>query len=369
MMVKSKIIIFVSFLFSVLTSCVAAEKVNGTMISDIKRDEFVVFFRTSAWMSDDNQYWYIPIHGWIYEPEKSTLRKALIAKSLSLKFGLEISNATEANFERRVNLLIADNERNKRIVVRIGERNHVLPPSAENGHFKHVIRLPMSEVNNTTNDGSLVYSAVTKPTDLRLFTGEVRLVTPVGLSIISDIDDTIKITQVTKHEKLFEHTFYNDFTAAPGMASLYQSWADDTMLHFVSSSPWQLYSPLLEFVQQEGFPWATLSLKSVRFRDETLLNLFKKGTETKPAQIEPILTAYPKRKFILIGDSGEQDPEVYAGIARKYGSQIVKIYIRNVSGAASSDERFKQAFNELSHDQWQLFTDPATLNLIEFVYQ
>jgi phosphatidate phosphatase APP1 len=67
---------------------------------------------------------------------------------------------------------------------------------------------------------------------------------------------------------------------------------------------------LVEFLDASGFSPSVLNLKSVRFRDETLLDLLKKGTETKPAAIERILNTYPDRRFVLVGDSGEQDPEV-----------------------------------------------------------
>ena len=80
-----------------------------------------------------------------------------------------------------------------------------------------------------------------------------------------------------------------------------------------------------------GFPWATFNLKAVRFRDETLLDLFKKGTETKPLIIKGILDRYPGRTFILVGDSGEQDPEVYAALLREYPNQVLQAYIRNVA--------------------------------------
>jgi phosphatidate phosphatase APP1 len=116
-------------------------------------------------------------------------------------------------------------------------------------------------------------------------------------------------------------------------------------------------------MDQNNFPKATFSLKDFRFRDETFFNLFKKGTETKPAQIEPILQRYPGRKFVLVGDSGEQDPEVYASIARKYPDQIARIYIRNVNGATASDQRFKNAFDGLDNSLWQLFADPSGLGL------
>ena len=133
--------------------------------------------------------------------------------------------------------------------------------------------------------------------------------------------------------------------------------------HFVSSTPWQLYEPLSEFTKKAGFPTATFDLKYVRFTDETLGNLFKKGTETKPTQIKPLLEAYPKRRFILIGDSGEQDPEVYAEMLCNYPEQIVRIYIRNVTKSSPDDQRFKKTFFGIAREKWKLFKDPAGLEL------
>ncbi len=148
------------------------------------------------------------------------------------------------------------------------------------------------------------------------------------------------------------------------MAALYREWStDDTGFHFVSSSPWQLYDPLREFLDRDGFPWASFSLKPVRFRDETLIDLFKKGTETKPAAIEKILDRYPDREFVLVGDSGEQDPEVYADLLRNRPDQILKIYIRNVTQESVDTARFTTLFADTDRDRWQLFEDPKTLKL------
>ena len=101
----------------------------------------------------------------------------------------------------------------------------------------------------------------------------------------------------------------------------------------------------------------------VRFRDETLVDLFKKGTETKPAAIEKILDRYPDREFVLVGDSGEQDPEVYAYLLRNRPDQILKIYIRNVTQESADNERFATVFEDIDSDRWQLFDDPKTLTL------
>jgi hypothetical protein len=331
--------------------------------SNISDDEHVVFFNTTAWMDEASQQWQVPIHGWVYEPQDSSARKSAFAKILEEEFGLEANAETESNFTDRLNLLIADNERGKTIVVDIAGRTVELLPSEANGHFETLLTFSAAEIEEYADDSIVKFSMVTGANDRRVFRGEVRLVGPVGLSIISDIDDTIKVSTVTDRRKLLEYTFFLDFVAVPGMASRYSNWADqDASLHFVSSSPWQLYSPLSEFMDAAGFPWSSVNLKQVRFRDETLFDLFKKGTETKPRVIRLILNAYPSRNFVLVGDSGEQDPEVYASLLREHPNQIRKIYIRNVTDESSDNERFSILFDGVEQERWQLFDDPAVLD-------
>jgi hypothetical protein len=334
--------------------------------SDIKPDEFIVFFRTAAWLDKVDQEWHVPIHGWVYEYEDSDARKALFAIILKKEYDLVPDERTEANFTRRFNLLIADNERGKQIVVRVAGRNYVMPPSAENGQFETTLLIPTADIDRFAEGAVIKYAAVTGESDIRKFPGETLLVGPTGLSVISDIDDTVKISNVNDRRSLIENTFLLDFRAAPDMPELYNKWSGPNVsFHFVSSSPWQLYSPLEEFIDRNNFPQSTFSLKSVRFRDETLLNLFKKGTETKPAAIKKILSTYANRKFVLVGDSGEHDPEVYAPLMRKFPEQILMIYIRNVTQESAGNERFNSVFENIPEDRWHLFKDPLTLALPE----
>ena len=337
---------------------------GGKRVSDIKPDETVVFFRTAGWFDAASREWHLPVHGWIYEPEDSLARKAAFEKILEDSFDLTVTERNAGNFARRLNLLIADNERGKRIVVELAGRRHELPASAENGHFEDTIVISETAAAAHAKDGLIHYAAVTQAGESRRFAGTVRLVQPDGLSVISDIDDTVKISEVGDRKALLEHTFLLDFAAAPGMAQLYRELSGDvSSFHFVSSSPWQLYEPLAEFLDQDGFPWAAFSLKSVRFRDETLLDLFKEGTETKPRAIERILDRYPGRRFILVGDSGEQDPEVYAALLRSRPGQVARIYIRNVTGERTDDARYTSVFDGIDPGRWQLFEDPQDLAL------
>jgi len=188
------------------------------------------------------------------------------------------------------------------------------------------------------------------------------LINAKGVSIISDIDDTVKLSYVTDHKKLFESSFFKDFMPVTGMPELYQRWQQQgARFHYVSSSPWQLYEPLYEFMHEHGFPEATFSLKRFRFKDQTFFNLFKSATKTKPQAIEAILKHYQARKFILLGDSGEKDAQVYAQIANQHPDKIAKIYIRNINGEPDLDQFYETVFEGVPRSLWQTFEDPSEI--------
>lgn len=338
---------------------------NNRTASTLKDDETLVFFETSAWFNIETKQWHIPIHGWVFELEDSKIRKGIIEKTFKTLYKLETTAENQINFEQRVNYLLADNESNKSIVIRFANRTYALSASQPNGHFSSTLVVDAQIINQAmTENSQLLYQAVLAGDDPRVFTGEVNLLAPIGLSIISDIDDTIKISHVTERSELLKHTFYLDFKAAPGMADMYQKWLNPGgALHFVSSSPWQLYPALVTFIEESGFPQADYALKSFRFKDRSLFNLMAKSTETKPPQIIEILKKYPHRRFMLIGDSGEYDPEIYAQILQQYPKQIIKILIRNVTEESPTNTRFKTTFKDLDPNLWQLFKHPDEIKL------
>lgn len=331
--------------------------------SDLKSDERVVVFTTDAWLSE-NGTWTIPLHVWVHELERATVTQATLAASLEARYELKATKATAANFSRRTRLLAADNERGKLIVVTVAGQAFELPETMENGHALDQIQLDARLVAKHAVDGTLQVTTVLPDDDTRSFEGTVNLIPPRGISVISDLDDTVKVTHVTDERLMVEQTFFRDFQAVPGMAKQYASWhKGGASLHFVSSSPWHLYEPLDEFLTTSGFPPRSMSLKYFRFRDSSLWNLFRAGTETKPPQIRTIINGYPDRHFVLVGDSGEQDPEVYAAVLREFPQQIVRIYIRNVTNASRNEARFAAAFKDIDSRKWRLFKDPRELSL------
>lgn len=336
-------------------------------VSNVAADEHVVFFTTHSWYDEHSNTWNIPIHGWVYELESRPIVRALFGELLERKYGLKKTSETESNFSYRTKLLTADNERGKRIVINLLGRRYVLPKSEPNGHFKSVIAVPASEFNldtQTQTQTQISFDLVLRPNDTRRYSGTCLLIGPEGVSVISDIDDTVKLSYVTDHKRLFESSFFKDFMPVEGMPELYRHWEKQgAKFHYVSSSPWQLYEPLHAFMQEHGFPEATFSLKMIRLKDQTFFNLFKSATKTKPQAIEAVLKHYPNRRFILLGDSGEKDAQVYAQIANDYPDNIAKIYIRNVNGNSDLNEIYERVFDGLPSVLWQTFENPNEIEM------
>ena len=170
-------------------------------------------------------------------------------------------------------------------------------------------------------------------------TGVVQLVTERGLSVISDIDDTVKETNVANRRELLANTFVREFRAVPGIVDVYREWqARGTTFHYVSASPWQLAQCLDGFLADVGLPAGSLHLKLFRLKDSTPLGRLPSRKRSKRRTIERIMEEFPQRRFVLVGDSGERDPEVYAAVAKRRGDQVAGIVIRLVDGKAPREK-------------------------------
>jgi phosphatidate phosphatase APP1 len=65
------------------------------------------------------------------------------------------------------------------------------------------------------------------------------------------------------------------------------------------------------------------------------------------------------RSLVLVGDSGERDPEIYGNVTRMYPKRVRRIFIRAVKGEKDNDERFIKAFKDIPREKWLIFTDPV----------
>lgn len=158
------------------------------------------------------------------------------------------------------------------------------------------------------------------------------------LGIISDVDDTILISRATNvYKKLKLMLFKNARTRLPfeGVAAFYRALYNGTItgkfnpIFYVSSSSWKLYDLLRDFCKVQGIPKGPFLLRDSRMDEFKLVTSGHKGH--KLAQVKKIMEMYPLKQFILIGDSGQKDPEIYTEVARLYPNRVKTIYIRHVS--------------------------------------
>jgi phosphatidate phosphatase APP1 len=349
---------FLLRLCGVLVGCLVLFAISGAERSDIKEDERIVFFPTFA--VRDESDWVASIHGWIYEPEPDSRVREETLDAFRRLLGLREKDVESQIFQSRARPFLVDNERKKAVTVRLGDQEFPAGTSEPTWHFRHSIRIPTVEAKGLVDgNGWLAFQAVTRANDARRFRGRCQLLEPEGISVISDIDDTIKVTDVRDRTALIANTFLREFEPTPGMAELYRTWAKQgSAFHYVSASPWQLFEPLEAFREKHGYPAGTFHLREFRLKDRSALQLLASPLETKPPLIEKVLDAFPKRKFILVGDSGEKDPEIYGELARKRAGQVQRVLIRDVTNEPADGERYRQAFADLPRDLWTLFKHP-----------
>jgi phosphatidate phosphatase APP1 len=151
-------------------------------------------------------------------------------------------------------------------------------------------------------------------------------------AIISDIDDTIVQTNATSLLRMVRSIINNAASRLPfeGVAELYQALhANVNPIFYVSSSPWNLYELLSDYLDINGIPHGPMFLQDWGIDEKTLI--LASHTEHKLAQIQTIVDYYPGLKFVLIGDSGQHDPEIYLQVVRAHPGRVLAVFIRDVT--------------------------------------
>ena len=158
--------------------------------------------------------------------------------------------------------------------------------------------------------------------------------------IISDIDDTIVPTGATRLWEMIKTTFLGNAYSRipfPGVSAFYKALEkgrdeiESNPLFYVSSSPWNLYDFLMEFLEVHHIPKGPLMLRDIGLSRKQLIA--GSHFDHKLAQVEKIFEFYSDIPFILIGDSGQHDPEIYLQVIKDYPGRVKMIYIRDVQAS------------------------------------
>lgn len=164
--------------------------------------------------------------------------------------------------------------------------------------------------------------------------------------IVSDVDDTVLHTQATSLVKMAVGTLFSNAygrIAFPGVAAFYRALhkADAqgkdgrNPIFYLTSSPWNVYDMIKTFCEFHGLPAGPLLMRDLGVGGGRSL---KGGHEEhKLARARELLELYPEQRFILIGDTGQHDAEIYLEVCRQSAARVLAVYLRDVSAAAERD--------------------------------
>ena len=326
----------------------------------LEPDEEALFMPGTARPTSDGRF-EVDIHAWVYEPERRWGLNAAFARYLGLSLN-KLSPAARLRFNQRTALFHAESEEGKVFEIDFdGSPARVSSqPSGANGRMD--MRIVIDAPKASPSDEWLKFHAVSGPGELlHRFRGQALIVPAEGLSIISDIDDTIKRTQVRDRREMLLNTFARRFEAAPGMAAYYRALAQapGTRFHYLSGSPIQLYPALTDFIRDADFPAGSMHLReSTTWR--TLIPSGEESRAHKLGVIERLLAEFPQRRFVLVGDSGEADPEIYAQVFRAHSQRIDGIVIRDVTDENRLSDRYRATFEGIDPIAWHLLRPDTT---------
>ena len=185
--------------------------------TELNGDETVVLYPSFGQRIAGDTEWRIQVCGTVYEQGSVSLRQRLLLRLLQKAMKVDPEEIAQDLFQRRVRAFIAPTERGRRVSLRIGDRLHRLPKATKrNGRFMGSLRLAADQIGSLEESGDLIDGWLRMSVELSDGSGvkcggHVRLIENSGLSVISDIDDTIKLTEVHCRPTLLTNTFLREF--------------------------------------------------------------------------------------------------------------------------------------------------------------
>jgi len=350
-------------LFACLSGCAATH--------DLAANQQVLFGPSLAFPSAVNGSagWSMRVQGRVYEPGEGSAGRQALIDALAPTLG---ATRSDPLYRARAGYFVSDSVRNARVLIALGERVAALAPTDASGCFAADIPIGSDEAARLARDSLIAFESLSTPGQASRFHGTALLVPAEGVTVVTDMDDTLKETNIRDRAEAKANTFVRPFRAVAGMAALYRAWqqASSAALHFhvVSAGPWQFHEPLRRFTEEAGFPPFTWDMRCIDITnpavlvEETIKPEPQRVQDFKVAAIRALLVRLPLRHVVLVGDSGERDPEAYAAIVKEFGARVDAVYIRNVSGEGQHAKRYEDRFGPLNAlHKLQVFDRPGQL--------
>ncbi|RYP82611.1 hypothetical protein DL769_001605 [Monosporascus sp. CRB-8-3] len=186
------------------------------------------------------------------------------------------------------------------------------------------------------------------------------LVPREGFTIISDIDDILRVTRIYLPNEGILNTFARPFRPWENMPEIYALWSatiPDVHFHYLTTTPEQAARNYMEFIYKT-YPLGSFDTRPLNFSD------IKATTAIRRFLLDKIFATFPERKFVLVGDVSNADMmKAYPQLARDHPGQVQCIFLRNTTATDDGDllPYDTSGFEGLDQKQYMFFVHPDDL--------
>lgn len=190
------------------------------------------------------------------------------------------------------------------------------------------------------------------------------LVPSKGTTIISDIDDILRITKIYVPKEGLLNTFARAFTPWMNMPEIYANWSasiPDFHFHYLTTTPEQVTRNYMDFIYNT-YPLGSFDTRPLNFSDVSATLSIRRFL------LDKIFQTFPERKFILVGDTTNSDVmKAYPAMYKDYPGQVQCIFLRNTSSTDDTD-RFPyntEGFKDIPQEHFMFFNVPDDLTRLD----
>ena len=236
----------------------------------------------------------------------------------------------------------SDPLRNAQVNVGFGSASTVMTTDPE-GYFGGWVTLELPPGGGEWHEYQAELTSHLPPgTDAVKGAGEILMPPDTArFGVISDIDDTVIQSRVSNFIQAARTVMLGNARTRlpfPGVAAFYRALRDGAggddknPLFYVSSSPWNIYDVISEFMELQKIPKGPIMLRDWDMSLGALAS--SRHFEHKGVAIRNVMQLYPHLQFILVGDTSQHDPEIYSRIVAEFPNRVSAIYIRDVTRRA-----------------------------------
>ena len=186
------------------------------------------------------------------------------------------------------------------------------------------------------------------------------LVPDTGITIVSDIDDTLRITKIYQPKEGLLNSFARPYVPWMNMPEIYRNFSmsiPNAHFHYLTTTPEQVTRNYMQYIYS-SYPGGSFDTRPLNFSDVAATLSIRKALLVK------VFQTFPKRKFILMGDTSNSDVlRDYPAMTTEFPGQVLCILMRNVSSTDSAD-RFPYntgGYKDLNTNSYMFYNVPVSI--------